>query len=130
MSIFKLITKKNWHKRNYILLKEIKNLDVKCPPISYKLPKLTKEEIDDIHLRGKITAAEMVEECEWAHLCISEAIELGSSSKRCKEFQHNCHECLVDFVKDSKEYYSIYEVTNPFKIDDDLEDSYQKVKKI
>lgn len=130
MNIFKLIRNKRWQKRNYIILKEIVSANMNYPSMSYEkpiLPELTQEEIDDIHSRGKITAAEMIEDCEWINLCAPEVAALGSSTERCKMFQHNCHDCLVDFVKDNKEYYSLYDVVNPFKIDD-VED-IQKIKK-
>ena len=55
--------------------------------------KLTQEEIDNIHPRGKITPAEKVKEWEGMDLC-APGDAIGSATWRCRKFHHNCHDCL------------------------------------
>ena len=70
---------------------------------------LTAEEIKDIHSRGKITPAEMVEEWEAHGLC-APGDGMGGASWRCKKFRHNCHDCLVDYANEIGEKVSIKEM--------------------
>ena len=71
-----------------------------------ELKPLTQQQIDDIHKRGKITPEEQVKEYETMGLCAP-----GNSgfNERCHNFA-NCHDCLVDYVKDQDEYTSIFEL--------------------
>ena len=64
---------------------------------------LTKEQINNIHERGKITPEEMVEEWEDFGLCAP-----GDSgfNERCHNFA-NCHDCLVDYSNQADEYESL-----------------------
>lgn len=90
---------------------------------------LTQEEIDAIHAKGKITSAEKVREWESLGLC-APGDTIGSAAYRCKEFNHDCHECLVDYASDSIEHDSIYsdiKITNSF-CDEDTEDEKLKLK--
>ena len=79
--------------------------------------KLTKEQIDDIHARGKITPAEMVKEWEGIDLC-APGDAIGSAAWRCKKF-HNCHDCLIDYANEHDEYTSFLEIIklcSPYKL--------------
>ena len=68
---------------------------------------LTDKKIKDIHLRGKITPAEMVKEWESIDLC-APGNEIRSATWRCKKFRHCCHDCLVDYVNKYDEYTSMF----------------------
>lgn len=79
--------------------------------------KLTQEQIDDIHARGKITPAEMVKEWEGMDLC-APGDAIGSAAWRCEKF-HNCHDCLVDYANEHDEYTSFCEIIklcSPYKL--------------
>lgn len=76
-----------------------------CDYIKPRLNNLTKEQIDEIHARGKITAEEKVKEWENMDLC-APGDAIGSASWRCKKFHHNCHDCLVDYASEKDEYES------------------------
>ena len=92
-------------------------VDEKIDTGDYEKPtfkKMTEDQIDDIHSRGRITPEEKVKEWEGLDLC-APGDAIGSSSWRCKKFNHNCHDCLVDFANENDEYYSIYDI-----FDDDL----------
>ena len=69
---------------------------------------LTAEQIADIHSRGKITPAEMVEEWEEFDLC-APGDGIGSAGWRCKKFKC-CHDCLVDYANERDEYTSIFDI--------------------
>lgn len=72
-----------------------------------KLKELTKEQIEDIHARGKITPKEKIREWEGLDLCVpGDAIE--SAAWRCHKFR-NCHDCLVDYANTKDEYTSFYD---------------------
>lgn len=71
------------------------------------LKTLTKEQIEDIHSRGKITPEEKVKEWESLDLC-APGDAIGSAGWRCKKFRYNCHDCLVDYAKQQDEYESFY----------------------
>ncbi len=68
---------------------------------------LTKEEIDDIHNRGKITPEEMVREWEGMGLC-APSDNNRNASWRCKKF-NNCRDCLVDYANEDDEYVSFFD---------------------
>lgn len=90
---------------------------------------LTKEQIDDIHRRGKITPQEKVEEWEGMDLCVP-GDAIGSASNRCRTFS-NCHDCLVDYAKQSDEYDSFIALLkeNPFQngiLDDETKEDIKK----
>ncbi len=70
------------------------------------LPVLTQEEIDSIHKRGYITAEEKVHEWELMNVC-APGDNLSRGKTRCKKFNNNCHDCLMDYAKDKKEYKSL-----------------------
>ncbi len=133
MGLFKLIKEKRKQKKNHIISKEIVNLDMKPDSSPYEknyLPTLTQVEIDDIHARGKITPAEMLEEWEDMDLC-APGDAIGSAAWRCRKYHHNCHDCLVDYASQQREYTSFFDVmktVNPYKIDS-IEDT-PKVKKM
>lgn len=79
---------------------------------------LTKEQIDDIHSRGKITPAEKVKEWEGMDLC-APGDAIGSAAWRCRKFHHNCHDCLVDYANEHDEYTSfrdIVKICSPYKL--------------
>ena len=71
--------------------------------IKPEFKKLTKEEVNDIHKRGKITPEEMVS--EWEDFCLCAP---GNSwfNERCNKFR-TCHDCLVAYANED-EYYSIF----------------------
>lgn len=66
---------------------------------------LSKEQIVDIHKRGKITPKEKVKEWEEMDLC-APGDYAGNAAWRCKKFRHNCHDCLVDYANKRDEYTS------------------------
>lgn len=67
---------------------------------------ITQAEEDEIHSRGKITAAEKVQEWESMDLC-APGDAIGSAADRCKKFKNNCHDCLLDYASKQKEYDKI-----------------------
>ena len=82
-----------------------------------KFKELTKEQIDDIHTRGKITPQEQVKEWEGMDLC-APGDAIGSAAWRCRKFK-NCHDCLVDYANQHEEYTSFFDILkecNPFKL--------------
>ena len=87
---------------------------------NYEKPKfkeLTKEQIDDIHARGKITPQEKVKEWEGMDLCAT-GDAIGSAAWRCRKFK-NCHDCLVDYANQHEEYTSFFDILKeckPFKL--------------
>lgn len=82
--------------------KQIKEDRNKLGYIKPKFKKLTQEQIDEIHSRGRITPAEKVKEWEDFGLC-APGDDIGSAAWRCKKF-NNCHDCLVDYAKQRDEY--------------------------
>ncbi len=72
-----------------------------------KLKELTKEQIEDIHARGKITPKEKIREWEGLDLC-APGDAIGSAAWRCHKFR-NCHDCLVDYANTKDEYTSFYD---------------------
>lgn len=73
--------------------------------IQYNIKKLTQEEIDDIHKRGKLTQLEKVKEWESHGLC-APGDAIGSAADRCAYFK-NCHECLLEFASHQLEHEPI-----------------------
>ncbi len=87
---------------NHISKKAVKNLedndyDNQNQPV---LIELSPEKIVGIHLSGKITPAEFIEELESLGTCIS--LSADNAEPRCKQFQ-NCHACLVDWANSKGE---------------------------
>ena len=77
------------------------------------IEQLTKEKIDDIHRRGKLTIFEKVEEWENIGLC-APGDGMGGAANRCYTFK-NCHECLVDYASNSIEHEKIkYKAILPY----------------
>lgn len=72
-----------------------------------KIIKLSSEQIEDIHSRGKITPDEKVKEWEGLGLC-APGDAIGSAAWRCKKFK-DCHECLLDYAYKNYEHNSVYE---------------------
>lgn len=93
----------------FIALKEIdkQNNEKESNYEEPKLKELTKEQIADIHARGKITPAEKLKEWEGANLC-APGDAIGSAAWRCHKFK-NCHDCLVDYTNTQDEYKSFYD---------------------
>lgn len=101
------------------LVKDLSKKEIKeeCSEENYIEPKiknLTIEQIEDIHLRGKITPAEKVKEWEDIGVC-APGDAIGSASWRCDKFK-NCHDCLVDYANQRDEYTSFF---NSIKITND-----------
>jgi hypothetical protein len=67
----------------------------------------TKERIEEIHKKGKLTPSDMIREWESLDLCAP------SDINRCKYFEHDCHECLTEYAYKKGEYNKMeYKVTN------------------
>ena len=56
---------------------------------------ITQEQINEIHSKGKLTPLEVVQLWESHDLCI-EGNKTISSKNRCRYFNQNCHECLME----------------------------------
>lgn len=97
---------------SYILKKKdaenpSKNKKVTQPGIQ----SLSREQIDEIHARGKITPEEKVKEWESMELC-APGDAIGSASWRCLKF-NSCHECLVAYAAElNTEFESFYQNLN------------------
>ena len=85
------------------------NMKMEGNYVKPKFKPLTKEQINDIHARGKITPKEKVKEWEGLDLC-APGDAIGSASWRCHKFDHNCHDCLVDYANEHDEYISIKDI--------------------
>ena len=99
--------------------------------VSMKIPQfvfLTQEEIDDIHARGKITQEEKVREWESLGLCVP-GNNIGSAIDRCRKFQGDCHECLVDYSLQSIEYDSFYNNFKIISLDKENDVAKKKIRK-
>lgn len=68
---------------------------------------LTQEEIDDIHRRGFITQEEACREWEEIGICMPGN---SGSNLRCKQFNHNCVDCSIDYSLSKKEHTSIIKI--------------------
>lgn len=113
------------------ILKGFRNhlIELKKENDNYEKPqfkKLTKEQIDDIHSRDKITPAEKVKEWESMDLC-APGSTINSPSYRCKKF-HSCHDCLVDYANRTDEYVPFKDEINGIDFNLNLE-SYKKESK-
>ena len=64
---------------------------------------LTKEEIEDIHAKKKITPLEKVKEWEAYDIC-APGDNVSSTKDRCHYFEYNCHDCLVEYASKKSEY--------------------------
>lgn len=67
---------------------------------------ITQEQIDEIYSKGKLTPLEIVQLWESHDLCI-EGNKTISSANRCKYFNQNCHECLMEEASHKLEYDNI-----------------------
>ena len=67
---------------------------------------ITQEQIDEIHAKGKLTPLEVVQLWESHDLCI-EGNKTISSKNRCKYFNQNCHECLMETASHKLEHNNI-----------------------
>lgn len=88
---------------------------------------ITQEQIEEIHDKGKLTPLEVVKLWESNDLCI-EGNKTILSKNRCKYFNQNCHECLMETASHKLEHdnidFKVINVTN-----DEQESILQKVKK-
>lgn len=67
---------------------------------------ITKEQIDKIHAKGKLTPLEAVQSWESHNLCI-EGNKAIFSKDRCKYFNQNCHECLMEIASHKLEHDNV-----------------------
>ena len=73
---------------------------------------ITQNQIDEIHTKGKLTPLEVVQLWESHDLCI-EGNKTISSKNRCKYFNQNCHECLMETASHKLEHDNIdFKVVN------------------
>ena len=73
---------------------------------------ITQEQIDEIHAKGKLTPLEVVQLWESHDLCI-EGNKTISSKNRCRYFNQNCHECLMETASHKLEHDNInFKVVN------------------
>lgn len=84
---------------------------------------ITQEQIDEIHAKGKLTPLEVVQLWESHDLCI-EGNKTISSKNRCKYFNQNCHECLMETASHKLEHDNI-----DFKIVNSITDEQWPVLK-
>lgn len=67
---------------------------------------ITQEQINEIHSKGKLTPLEVVQLWESYDLC-SESNKTILSKCRCRYFNQNCHECLMEEASHKLEYDNI-----------------------
>ena len=67
---------------------------------------ITQEQIDEIHAKGKLTPLEIVQLWESYDLCV-EGNKTVLSKNRCKYFNKNCHECLMETASHKLEHDNI-----------------------
>lgn len=67
---------------------------------------ITQKQIDEIHAKVKLTPLEVVQLWESNDLCI-EGNKTISSKNRCKYFNQNCHECLMETASYKLEHDNI-----------------------
>lgn len=73
---------------------------------------ISLEQIVEIHSKGKLTPLEVVELWESHDLCI-EGNKTMSSKNRCRYFNQNCHECLMETASHKLEHDNIdFKVVN------------------
>ena len=80
---------------------------------------LKKEQVDDIHSRGKLTPMEKVREWEKMDLC-APGDAIGSAQNRCRSFS-TCRECLVEYASHNDEYSPM-----DFKLVNSMSEDYVK----
>lgn len=110
------IDKRNRKKQTKMKI-ERENKLIESGYVRLQFKKLTQEQINDIHARGKITPAEQVKEWEGMDLC-APGDAIGSAAWRCRKFE-NCHDCLVDYANQHDEYTSFFDIlkdVKPYKI--------------
>ena len=67
---------------------------------------ITKEQIDAIHAKGKLTPLEAVKEYESFDLC-APGDHVGLAGYRCEFFGVDCHECLLEYASHRLEHDKI-----------------------
>lgn len=73
---------------------------------------ISQEQIDEIHAKGKLTPLEVVQLWESYDLCV-EGNKSILSKNRCRYFNHNCHECLMETASHRLEHDNIdFKVVN------------------
>jgi len=81
---------------------------------------ITQEQIDEIHAKGKLTPLEVVQLWESHDLCI-EGNKTISSKNRCRYFNQNCHECLMEIASHKLEHDNIdFKIVNSITDEQDL----------
>ena len=68
--------------------------------------RLSQKQIDEIHAKGKLTPLEIVQLWESYDLCV-EGNKTVLSKNRCKYFNQNCHECLMETASHKLEHDNI-----------------------
>lgn len=104
--IFVLILEKRNKKKQMKMKQTEENRLIESGYVRPQFKKLTQEQIDDIHARGKITPEEKFKEWNDMDLC-APGDAIGSAAWRCKKF-HNCHDCLIDYANSQDEYISFF----------------------
>lgn len=115
-----ILTKINNFIRDIFFLDKVESFEQEemVKHTSYEKPeftKLTEEEIKDIHSRGKLTQEEKVEEWESMTLC-APGDAIGSAGWRCKKFNYDCHDCLVEYSLSQTEYDSFFSFLKPVNL--------------
>lgn len=73
---------------------------------------ISQEQIDEIHAKGKLTPLEVVQLWESYDLCV-EGNKSILSKNRCRYFNYNCHECLMETASHKLEHDDIdFKVVN------------------
>ena len=85
---------------------------------------ITKEKIDEIHAKGKLTPLEAVQLWESLDLCV-EGSKSILSKNRCEYFNENCHECLMETASHKLEHDNI-----DFKTTNSVVKEKEKIKKL
>lgn len=67
---------------------------------------ITKEQINKIHSKGKLTPFEVVHTWELYDLCFPGAHD-SIAVYRCDFFDYNCHECLMEYASHKLEHDKI-----------------------
>ena len=88
---------------------------------------ITQEQINEIHSKGKLTPLEVVQLWESHDLCV-EGNKTIFSKNRCKYFNQNCHECLMETASHKLEHDNIdFKIVN--SITDEQGPVLKKVRK-
>lgn len=85
---------------------------------------ITQEQIDEVHSKGKLTPLEAVQMWESFDLCVEGSKSILSKS-RCKYFEQNCHECLMESASHKLEYDPI-----ELSLSNSIIDEQEPVKKL